>query len=94
MTPHHVTITEIAKVSGLTRKHVRRMAYRATQGRSWCGAEMRLTFPEDGDVLVEFHSLPEHIREAFVMLDQQELPLPPPIWNELNWNAAPPPAIH
>ncbi|KMW60766.1 hypothetical protein AIOL_000931 [Candidatus Rhodobacter oscarellae] len=77
MTPSQVTTAEIAKVSGLTRKHVRRMITRAANGRSWCGADMRLTFPEDGDVLVEFHSLPDHIREAFVMLDQQELPLPP-----------------
>lgn len=76
MTPQHVTITEIAQVSGLTRKHVRRMITRAANGRSWCGTDIHLTFPEDGDVLVDFHSLPEHIREAFVMLDQQELPLP------------------
>lgn len=79
MTPQHVTITEIATVSGLTRKHVRRMATRAVQGRAWCGAEMRLTIPEEGEVLVEFTTLPDHIREAFVMLDQEELPLPPPV---------------
>lgn len=79
MTPCQVTTTEIATISGLTRKHVRRMATRAQDGRSWCGADMRLTFPEDGDVLVEFSTLPDHIREAFVMMDQPELPLPPPL---------------
>ncbi|WP_416369747.1 hypothetical protein [Tritonibacter mobilis] len=76
MTPQHVTITEIAKVSGLTRKHVRRMAYRASQGRSWYGADMRLTTPAKGEWSVEFATLPDHIREAFVMVDQEELPLP------------------
>ncbi|MGH1330752.1 MAG: hypothetical protein ACRBBK_07720 [Paracoccaceae bacterium] len=76
MSAHHVTITEIAKVSGLTRKHVRRMAYRATLGRSWCGADMRLTTPAKGEWSVEFTTLPDHIREAFVMVGQEELPLP------------------
>jgi hypothetical protein len=79
MSTRQVTLAEVADISGLTRKHVRRMATRAQEGRSWCGADMRLTFPEDGDVLVEFPTLPDHIREAFVMLDQLELPLPPPI---------------
>lgn len=76
MTPQQVTITEIAQVSGLTRKHVRRMAYRATLGRSWCGADMRLNIPAKGEWSVEFTTLPDHIREAFVMVDQEELPLP------------------
>lgn len=93
MSRQQVTVAEIAKVSGLTRKHVRRMITRNANGRSWCGADMRLSFPDDGDALVEVHTLPDHIREAFVMLDQLELPLPPP-WSKLNWNAAPPPAIH
>lgn len=74
MSAQLVTITEIAVVAGLTYKHVRRMAYRATQGRSWCGADMRLITPAKGEWSVEFVTLPEHIREAFVMLDQNELP--------------------
>jgi len=78
MTVRQVTIAEVAAVAGLTRKHVRRMAYRATLGRSWCGADMRLIFVKGGEVLVEMPTLPDHIREAFVMLDQADLPLPPP----------------
>ena len=76
MFQEEVTISEVAKVSGLTRKHVRRMAYRATQGQSWCGADLILNIPVKGEWLIKFTTLPSHIREAFVMLDQAELPLP------------------
>lgn len=76
MSPLLVTLTEVAQVTGLTRKHVRRMAFRATQGRAWLGADMRLTIPANGEWLVDFSTLPDHIREAFVLLDQAALPLP------------------
>jgi len=72
---NYVTITKVAKVAGVSRKHVRRQVTRAQAGRAWCGAEMRVAFPADGEVLVEFPTLPEHIREALVMLDQAELRL-------------------
>jgi hypothetical protein len=77
MSARQVTLAEVAEVSGLTRKHIRRMATRAQEGRTWCGAEMRLTAPSKGELSIEFTTLPDHIREAFVMLDREELPLPP-----------------
>ncbi|MCT4608636.1 MAG: hypothetical protein N4A70_05465 [Pelagimonas sp.] len=81
MTPVHVTPSQIAAVSGLTEKHVVRMLFRARGGtqftRLWFGRQLRIIDDVDGPK-VEFASLPDHIREAFVMLDQQELPLFPP----------------
>lgn len=82
MTPSRVTPAQIAQVSGLTEKHVRRMVGRA-QGAGphvspcWFGERMRVRVVESG-LEVEFASLPQHIREAFVLLDQPDLPLPPP----------------
>jgi hypothetical protein len=69
-------------VAGLTEKHVRRMIRRAEGAgpyvsRDWFGARMQVCRTDDG-ALVAFPSLPDHIREAFVMLDQRELPLTPP----------------
>jgi hypothetical protein len=82
MTPAHVTPSQIAAVSGLTKKHVVRMIGRARGcgphvSSDWFGVRMRIIDEVDGPK-VEFASLPDHIREAFVMLDQQELPLSPP----------------
>lgn len=71
----YVTIAQVAEVAGVSRKHVRRQVTRAQAGRAWCGAEMRALLPPGGEVLVEFPTLPEHIREAFVVLDQIELPI-------------------
>lgn len=83
-----VSVEEIARASGLTEKHVRRQFARARGAgpwvrQTWCGAHLRLT--DDG---AEFSSLPEHIREALVLADQEQLPLPPPQWNAIIWNAA------
>ena len=82
MTPACVTPAEIARVAGLTEKHVRRMISRARGcgpyvPQEWFGALMRIEDGECGPRVV-FATLPDHIREAFVMLDQPELPLPPP----------------
>jgi len=52
----------------------------------WFGKRLAVCTGECGPE-VEFSSLPDHIREAFVMQDQQELPLPPHR-NKLNWNEA------
>jgi hypothetical protein len=72
---NYVTITKISEVAGVSRKHVRRQVTRAQAGRAWCGADLRLIVPSKGEFSVEFSTLPEHIREAFVMLDQVALPL-------------------
>jgi hypothetical protein len=70
-----VTIDEVAQMGKVSRKHVRRQVTRAQAGRAWMGAEMRAVIPKGGDVLIEFGTLPDHIREAFVMLDQVALQL-------------------
>lgn len=94
MTPSHVTPDRIAEVAGLSQKHVRRMVARASdpvEPAEWYGARLRAVSGESG-LEVEFATLPQHIREAFVMLDQEELPLPPMtilILNELS-----PPILH
>ncbi len=81
MTPDFVSPDQIAQIAGLTEKHVRRMIGRA-QGAGpyvndeWFGQRMHVVVGECGP-LVAFATLPDHIREAFVMLDQEELPLPP-----------------
>lgn len=72
----YVSINQVAELGKVSRKHVRRQVTRAQTGRAWCGAEMRAVMPSGGDVLIEFGTLPEHIREAFIMLDQVALPLP------------------
>jgi len=82
MTPAFVAPDQIAEVAGLTKKHVRRMIARARGAgpyvsQDWFGKRMRVVAGERGPE-VEFATLPDHIREAFVMLDQEELPLPPP----------------
>lgn len=82
MTPDHVTPSEIARVAGLTEKHVRRMIRRAEGAgpyisRDWFGTRMQVRRIDNG-TLVAFPSLPDHIREAFIMIDQMELPLTPP----------------
>ena len=82
MTPAHVTPDQIACIAGLTEKHVRRMIRRAEGcgpyvSRDWFGVRMQVCRTDDA-VQVAFPSLPDHIREAFVMLDQKELPLTPP----------------
>jgi predicted DNA-binding protein (UPF0251 family) len=71
----YVSIDTVAELGQVSRKHVRRQVTRAQAGRAWCGAEMRAVIPSGGDVLIEFGTLPEHIREAFVMLDQADLPI-------------------
>lgn len=81
MTPRIVTTAQIAQAAGLTEKHVRRMVSRAKGAGpyvapTWFGVRMQIADRKDGTVI--FTSLPAHIREAFMMLDQQELPLPPP----------------
>lgn len=73
---NYVTITKVAEVAGVSRKHVRRQVTRAQAGRAWCGADLRLVIPSKGECLVELSTLPEHIREAFVMIDQVALPFP------------------
>lgn len=81
MTPSYVTPDQIAALAGLTEKHVRRMISRA-QGagpyasRDWFGKHLHVVSGECGPK-VAFPTLPDHIREAFVMRDQEELPLPP-----------------
>lgn len=82
MTPIRVTPADIARVAGLTEKHVRRMISRPRGcgpyvSQEWFGTILRVEQNEHGPEVV-FATLPEHIREAFVMLDQPELPLPPP----------------
>lgn len=82
MTPCRVTPAEIAQVAGVTEKHVRRMMSRARGSGhhvspEWFGRIMRIEKGEHGPEVV-FATLPDHIREAFVMLDQQELPLTHP----------------
>lgn len=97
MTPSHVTPDQIAEVAGLSEKHVRRMIARA-QGagpyvsQEWFGKRLRIVTGECGPE-VEFATLPDHIREAFVMLDQEELPLPPPM-TILFLNEPSPPILH
>ncbi|MEM7295671.1 MAG: hypothetical protein AAF330_03450 [Pseudomonadota bacterium] len=93
MTPTHVTPSEIARIAGITEKHVRRMIGRAVNpglydNPDWFGVRMNV-IRDDGGPKVTFTSLPEQIREAFVMLDQQELPLPPPPRTTENENDAP-----
>ena len=83
--PHQVTPAQIADVAGLTEKHVRRMISRAKGAGpyvspDWYGVRMDVT-RTDGGPIVMLSSLPAQIREAFVMLDQQELPLTPPMTN-------------
>lgn len=83
-----VSVEEIARAAGLTEKHVLRMIRRQRVAapltrRTWLGAQLRVS--GDG---VEFASLPETIREALVLADQPELPLPPPQWNAIIRNAA------
>lgn len=82
MTPSFVTPDQIADVSGLTEKHVKRMISRAEGGGPylnplWLGVRMRVRRDDEG-IAVAFASLPEHIRDAFVMQDQMELPLTSP----------------
>ncbi|MFV1530495.1 MULTISPECIES: hypothetical protein [unclassified Phaeobacter] len=79
MTPSRVTPAEIAEVVGCTEKHVRRMIGRSRGAEpetrdTWFGANLRIEKGEHGPEVV-FATLPDHIREAFVMLDQRELPL-------------------
>ncbi|MCF6432639.1 hypothetical protein [Leisingera sp. MMG026] len=79
MTPSRVTPAEIAEIVGCTEKHVRRMIGRARGAGhhvspEWFGRIMRIEDGEHGPEVV-FATLPDHIREAFVMLDQPELPL-------------------
>jgi len=81
VTCSHVTPDQIAAVTGFTEKHVRRVVSGMNgeglySDRDWFGIRLRLVETEAGQV-VEFASLPDHIREAFVMLDQPELPLSP-----------------
>jgi hypothetical protein len=97
MTPSYVTPDQIAQVAGVTEKHVRRMISRAQGGGPfgnplWFGTRMRVSVGECGPE-VEFATLPGHIREGFVMQDQEELPLPPPR-NTLNLNEPSRPALH
>gem|GEM_PF-2865636 len=82
MTPSCVTPAEIAQVVGCTEKHVRRMIGRSRGAEpqtrpTWFGVTLRVEQGKHGPEVV-FATLPSHIREAFVMLDQPELPLPPP----------------
>jgi hypothetical protein len=81
----YVTADQIAEVSGLTTKHVRRMMGRANGAGpfvrpNWFGVRMKLVVGECG-LEAEFATLPEHIQQAFreaeCMRDQLELPLPP-----------------
>lgn len=79
MTPSRVTPAEIAQVVGCTEKHVRRMIGRSRGAEpetrsTWFGVTLRIEKGEHGPEVV-FATLPDHIREAFVMLDQRELPL-------------------
>lgn len=76
-----VSPAEIAEVSKLTEKHVRRMIRRAEGcgpwvSPLWFGCRMEVLRTAAG-LKVRLASLPPHIREAFVMLDQLELPLCP-----------------
>ncbi len=80
MTPARVTPAEIARVSGLTEKHVRRMMGRVRGvghwvDYKWFGTRPRIHDTDTGPE-IEFATLPDHIREAFVLKDQPMLPLP------------------
>ncbi len=82
MNPSRVTPDQIASAAGLTEKHVRRIIHRAEGAGPfvspmWYGRRIDVIRDTDGPKVV-FSTLPDHIREAFVMLDQQELSLPPP----------------
>jgi hypothetical protein len=69
---------EIAQVAGLTERHVKRVLGNAqTSGALWFGCRLRMIMGECGPQ-VHFASLPDHIREAFIMRAQMDLPLPPP----------------
>lgn len=66
-----VTPSQIAAAAQVTEKHVRRMISRA-QGSGpyvptdWFGVRMRVVV-DDGALLVEFASLPDHIRDAVLV---------------------------
>lgn len=79
MTPARVTPSEIAAVSGLTEKHVRRVFSRAVGAGpyvspEWYGGRLIISQSDRGPV-AEFASLPIHIREAFIEQNQLRLPL-------------------
>lgn len=81
MTSAFVTPDQIARASGLSEKHVRRMIARARGAGphvspEWFGKRLHVVTGECGPE-VAFATLPDHIREALVMRDQEELPLPP-----------------
>ena len=83
MIPGCVSAAEIARAAGLTERHVRSRIARAEgcglcASRLWHGKLLDVRRAPDGGVLVAFASLPDHIREAFVMLDQYELPFSTP----------------
>ncbi len=82
MTPSYVSPDQIAQVAGLSEKHVRRMVARARGAGpyvspEWFGKRLRVVTGDCGPE-IEFATLPKHIREAFMLLDQLELPLTPP----------------
>lgn len=79
MTPDRCTSAEIAAAAHVTEKHVRRMMARAIGAGPyasplWFGRRMSVHKGARG-LEVEFATLPDHIREAFVMRDQLPLPL-------------------
>lgn len=79
MAPYTVTPAQIARALGCTPKNVRRMVGRSNGAEAdvrgtWFGCKLRAT-RRGRDIQIEFETLPQHVREAFVMVDQLDLPL-------------------
>ncbi len=79
MPPYTVTPAQIARAMSCTAKNVRRMVGRSNGSEAdvrgtWFGCKLRATRC-GRDIQIEFASLPQHVREAFVEQDQTELPL-------------------
>ncbi|MFS4437869.1 hypothetical protein ACMA5I_06625 [Paracoccaceae bacterium GXU_MW_L88] len=80
MTPRHVSPEDIAEVAGLTLPYVRRVVseFKSRSRTAWHGAKLHIE-GEPGAYRIAFRDLPEHVREAFTLLDQQNLPFTPPL---------------
>ena len=78
MTHVHVRPADVAKIGGVTEKHVRRMINRAKGAEPekcpfWFGTKLQ-SEQVDGNLMVVFATLPQHIREALLLKDQLEIP--------------------
>lgn len=78
MTPAIVSAQDISEATGLSLTWCKQKLTDASSGppmNIWRRVQVR-TLKRDGEVFAVFTSLPVEFREAFVMRDQQELPLP------------------